>query len=195
MEYLVLECHPAYAVLLDEAGRVVRGANLGYEVGQRVTEVLLMEEDAPKTQRTAPAGRMVRRAVGVLAACLCLVLLVGGLFLRTAHARVELYLGPAASLEVDRDGTVVAVTALNPEGETLLSGYEGAGKSAETVCRELMELVQREDFAPPEGGYSLTVSAPGASWTHSLESRLWQQMAAYGDTTLLVLPVTGSKGE
>lgn len=34
MTYLVMECHPAYAVVLDQAGRVIKVANMGYEVGK-----------------------------------------------------------------------------------------------------------------------------------------------------------------
>ena len=40
MTYLVMECHPAYAVVLDQAGRVIKVANMGYEVGQKVDYVI-----------------------------------------------------------------------------------------------------------------------------------------------------------
>lgn len=188
MEYLVMECHPAYAVLLDEEGRFVKAANLNYEVGQKVTEVILMEEEPQSTPKAGATGRFVRGAVGAVAACLCLVLLGFGLFFRTAHATVELYLGPAASLEVDREGQVVSLTPLNAEGGALLKEYDGAGRDAQTVCRELMEKAMAEGYAPPEDGYSLSVSSK-ASWAQQLESRLWQKMAEFGDITLLVLPV------
>lgn len=188
MEYLVMECHPAYAVVLDEEGRFQKAANLHYEVGQRVTEVILMKEEPENTCKPKVRGRFVRGAVGAFAACLCLFLLGFGLFFRTAHATVELHLGPAASLEVDREGQVVSLTPLNPEGNALLEGYDGAGKDAQTVCRELMEKAATEGYAPPEEGYSLSVSS-GAGWAQQLESSLWQQMAEFGDITLLVLPV------
>lgn len=34
MSYIVMECPPAYAVLLDEEGRFLKAANLHYEVGR-----------------------------------------------------------------------------------------------------------------------------------------------------------------
>lgn len=37
MNYLVMECHPGYAVVLDETGRFLKVANMRYEVGQRVS--------------------------------------------------------------------------------------------------------------------------------------------------------------
>lgn len=39
MKYLVMECHPGYAVVLDENGRFLKVANRRYEVGQTVADV------------------------------------------------------------------------------------------------------------------------------------------------------------
>ena len=36
MNYLVMEVHPAYAVVLDEEGRFLKTANLHYQVGDTV---------------------------------------------------------------------------------------------------------------------------------------------------------------
>ena len=40
--YLVLEIHPAYAIALEDNGRIVRIANLGLEVGERTDSVIEM---------------------------------------------------------------------------------------------------------------------------------------------------------
>ena len=45
MSYLVMECHPGYAVVLDEQGRFFKTANLNYEVGQRVEQIIPMRRD------------------------------------------------------------------------------------------------------------------------------------------------------
>ena len=50
MSYLVMECHPGYAVLLDEEGRFLKAANLRYETGQTVYDPVLMKE-TPERQR------------------------------------------------------------------------------------------------------------------------------------------------
>lgn len=39
MKFMVMECHPGYAVVLDEEGRFRKVANMRYEVGQTLTEV------------------------------------------------------------------------------------------------------------------------------------------------------------
>lgn len=40
MTYIVMECHPGFAVLLDEEGRFVKAANRHYAVGQTVESPL-----------------------------------------------------------------------------------------------------------------------------------------------------------
>lgn len=44
MKYMVMECRPSYAILLDEEGCFKKAANLHYEVGQIVEEPVLMRE-------------------------------------------------------------------------------------------------------------------------------------------------------
>ena len=40
MNYLVMEVHPAYAVVLDEEGRFLKAANLRYQVGDTVRDIV-----------------------------------------------------------------------------------------------------------------------------------------------------------
>ena len=40
MRYLVMECGFSYAVVLDQQGRFLKVANLGYAVGQTVDSVI-----------------------------------------------------------------------------------------------------------------------------------------------------------
>ena len=69
MKYLVMECHPGYAVLMDEESRYVRAANLHYEVGQTVTEPVLMNDLKPKHRIS------MRTVTGIAAAAACLLIL------------------------------------------------------------------------------------------------------------------------
>ena len=69
MTYLVMECHPAYAVLLDEESRFVRAANQHYKVGQTVTDPVLMGD----CKRSA--GITQRTVIRIAAAAACLLLL------------------------------------------------------------------------------------------------------------------------
>ena len=55
MNYLVLETHPAYAVLLDEEGRFLKAANLHYQVGDTVQNIV--ELRPPQPRRVSPRHR------------------------------------------------------------------------------------------------------------------------------------------
>lgn len=58
MTYLVMECHPSYAIVLDNEGRMIKAANLGYQEGQVVGEIIARQTPkAPILFRLAPAGR------------------------------------------------------------------------------------------------------------------------------------------
>ena len=59
MSYLVMECRPVYAVVLDEQGRFVRVPNLGYEVGQRLDDVVMLEAEVLSFEQARP--RRARR--------------------------------------------------------------------------------------------------------------------------------------
>ena len=54
MKYLIMECHMAYAVVLDEDGRFLKAANMDYEVGQTVDTIMeIVEPEPPFRKRTA----------------------------------------------------------------------------------------------------------------------------------------------
>ena len=43
MKYLVMECHPGYAVVLSQDGRFIKTANLNYDVGETVCDIIIMD--------------------------------------------------------------------------------------------------------------------------------------------------------
>lgn len=56
MNYLVMECHPGYAILLDEEGRFLKAANLHYKVGQTVRDPVLMRTERRRRRAGSAAG-------------------------------------------------------------------------------------------------------------------------------------------
>ena len=75
MKYMVMECHPGYAVVMDHAGRFLKVANLHYEVGQTVTSVLEMTDVNASNDAKTIRLRKMWISVASIAACLCLVAL------------------------------------------------------------------------------------------------------------------------
>ncbi len=49
MKYLVMETHPAYAVVLDNEGRFLKAANLHYQVGDTVERIVELRPPREKT--------------------------------------------------------------------------------------------------------------------------------------------------
>ena len=49
MKYLVMETHPAYAVVLDEEGRFLKAANLRYQVGDTVQTIVELRQAKSKS--------------------------------------------------------------------------------------------------------------------------------------------------
>ena len=68
MKYMVMECHPGYAVVLDEEGHFRKVANLQYETGQIVTDIIEMQLPQKKKR-----SRWMY-SLAAMAACFVLVL-------------------------------------------------------------------------------------------------------------------------
>ena len=141
MKYVVMECHPAYAILLDEQGRFVRAANFRYEVGQVVQQPVLMRDVSEivgediadgfriETEMEAKTERKKRpvpgwmRSITALAACL-LLLFMGYYQNGMAYTSIYLTINPSVEMELNRNGNVVKINGLNQDGRDLLEGYE-----------------------------------------------------------------------
>lgn len=192
-EYLVMECHPGYAVVLDREGRFLRVANLGYTVGQLVDEVVEALPPVQETETSVPSKRkvppLVRWGLGAVAACLCLLLVGLGRFSQSLWGTVVLDMGPAAEIRVNHREQVMEILPLNDAGSALLAEYSARGKALDTVCEELAALAARNGYWQDGDAASLTVESEDSRWKQRTETRLWEQLAAYTDTTLLVLPV------
>ena len=137
MKYLVMETHPAYAVLLDEEGRFVRAANFRYQVGQKVEDAVLLREPAGKRDWVKPVS-------GAVAAAACLTLTIAGYFGYyapnfTAYGTLRMEINPSVQMTLSETGRVLDLDGLNADGETLAEGYDYQGKNRSQVAEELVE--------------------------------------------------------
>ena len=120
MKYLVMETHPAYAVVLDERGRFLKAANLHYQVGETVEDVVEL--------RLPPARRRLRPAwgaVGALAAAACLCLGFFGYWQPNfvPYGTLRIQINPDVELSVSKTDRVLDLRGLNADGEALLEGH------------------------------------------------------------------------
>ena len=146
MKYLVMECHEAYAILMDEESRFFHAANLHYTVGQTVTSPILMQNETAAEEEPEVRGvssRIRRIVMRVSAAAACLLLAAGaGYFHYAQHYKPEsvIVLNTDADIKMylNKEGKVVKLKSDNEAGDALLESYDGLRKSKVTVAHELL---------------------------------------------------------
>ena len=128
MKYLVMECHPAYAVLMDEDSRFVRAANMHYTVGQTVTDPVLMKDTG--ASRGITHSRILR--IAAAAACLLVLSAAGfGFYRRSRQTKPEpqsvvvMFEQTRYEMELNSSGEVVSVLSGDPEGQQSIDYYDG----------------------------------------------------------------------
>lgn len=158
MSYLVMECHPGYAVLLDEEGRFLKAANLRYEVGQTVYDPVLMKETAERQRHTM---RWISSGIAAIAACF---LLFFGIHYYQKYLQpyssIYLTINPTVQMDLNRQGTVVRLTGINEDGKALLEGYDSKGKDKVTVADELIDRAIEMGFLSEGGQVSFSIDSP-----------------------------------
>ena len=129
MNYLVMEVHPAYAVVLDEEGRFLKAANLRYQVGDTVRDIVELRR--PKEKR--PALWKPLSGVAGLAACLCIVFFGYYQPNFVPYGALRIQINPDVELTLSRTDRVLELEGLNADGRVLIEGYDYGGKDREDV--------------------------------------------------------------
>ena len=152
-----MECHPSYAVLLDEEGRFLKAANLRYEMGQTVYAPVLMKE-TPKRQR-----HTMRWISSIAAAAACFLLFFGISHYQNylqPYSSIYLTINPEVQMDLNRRGIVVKLSGANEDGEILLEGYDGKGKDKVIVADELIDRAIEMGFLSEGGKVSFSIDSP-----------------------------------
>ncbi len=183
MKYLVMECHPGYAVVLDEQGRFIKAANLHYEVGQTVTEIVEM-------QSVSPASRIRKPLLSLASLAACLLLAVFGLIRvdRTPIAHVYLAINPQVRIDVNRQDAAVGIAALNADGEALIDSYIYRHKDISLVLDDLADRAAEMGYLTEESTIGLAFDA-SADWTSGHAEVLRGSLQAHVAQSLPGVPV------
>ena len=147
MKYIVMECHEAYAVLMDEESRFFHAANLHYSVGQTVSSPVLMQQTAAESDEEAKAAaprirRIVMRASAIAAALLLTAGAGFAYYARNYKTQSVVVLNSDANIQMclNKDGKVVRLKSENDAGAVLLESYDGLHKNKVVVAHELLAL-------------------------------------------------------
>ncbi len=157
MRYLVMESSRDYAILLDEEGRFLRAANQNYQIGDTITGPIRL---IGSSSRTITMARMTA-ALATVAACLALVVGIRYYqWIMKPYSTVYLSINPAVSIDINRSSTVVRLRGLNPDGETLISGYRGKGRTPGAVATDLLNRAVELGFIHDLSRISFIIDAP-----------------------------------
>ena len=182
MSYLVMETHPAYAVLLDEEGRFLKAANLSYQVGDTVQDIV--ELQPPKAK--SPAVWKPLSGLAGLAACVCLVFFGYYQPNYTAYGTLRIQINPDVEMTVSRTDRVLGLDGLNEDGEALIAGYAYQGKDRETAAGELVERAIDMGYLSDGETVSITVTSADADWQAREEQEAREDLEErYGQTIVI----------
>ena len=184
MKYLVMETHPAYAVVLDEEGRFLKAANLQYQVGDTVQHIVELRQARPR------ATALWKPLSGLAAAAACLCLVFFGYYQPnyTAYGTLRIQINPDVEMTVSRTDRVLDLEGLNADGEDLIEGYDYRGKDRETAAGELVERAIDMGYLSDGDTISVTVRSDDADWQAREEAQIQAQLEErYGATIVIQL--------
>ena len=185
-----MEVHPAYAVVLDEEGRFLKAANLRYQVGDTVRDIVELRR--PKEKR--PALWKPLSGVAGLAACLCIVFFGYCQPNFVPYGALRIQINPDVELTLSRTDRVLELEGLNEDGQVLIEGYDYGGKDREDVTEELVE--RAIDLGYLSGGetVSITVTSADADWQTREEQAAREDLEErYGETIVIQIGPTDEK--
>ena len=182
MNSLVMETHPADAVLLDVEGRFLKAANLHYQVGDTVQEIV---ELRPTQKKPVSLWKPISALAG-LAACLCLAFFGYYQPNFTPYGALRNQINPDVELTLSRSDRVLDLEGLNPDGQSLINGYEFGGKDREEVTEELVDRAIAMGYLSSGETVSITVSSADADWQSQEEREARSDLEErYGETIVI----------
>lgn len=175
MKYIVMECNLSYAVVLDEAGRFLKVANMHYELGQTVTNVIEMEipETAPVEDKTVK--KKSKKWIYSLVAMAAALMLIVSSALQTSlttYATVYIAINPEVRIDVNKAEKVLSLEGLNTDGKILVSDYEYKKKELELVMDELVDRAVEMGYLHEGGKITFNFESDNDEWVESRSQSL-----------------------
>lgn len=170
MKYIVMECHEGYAVLMDEEAQFVNAANMHYEVGQSVTDPIIMNEEHRARKITFTAGKLIAAA-----ACLVIFASAGSIYYSRnlkPHSTVLISSDANIRMEVNKNGKVLHIASDSEIGKEILKNYDGKGKDKLTVANEIIELEKEKGYISDGDTIDVYISSDNSDDYQSIKSDL-----------------------
>ena len=136
MNYIVMETHLSYAVVLDGDGRFKKVANLNYEVGQRINNIYEMKEEEKQKlyiSKNMFAGLATIAAMVIFAFSFILNMPV------TPYASIYMSINPEVKIDLNKNNEVINLSGVNEDGKDLIQNYNFKDKNLEKVSDDLLD--------------------------------------------------------
>ena len=165
MSYLVVENQMVYSIVVDEEGHFYKVANMGYQVGQRIDQVVRFDE-----MDLAPIPRKKGRRkglIGIAAACAALVICLTAVLLSQPKAYASIHLETEAvqvRMDVEEDGEVMALAGQNDVGRQLVEGYDYEDRDAKEATCELLDRAMQQGLIPEGEKIVLRIDTQDDAW-------------------------------
>ena len=186
MTYLVMECHPGYAVVLDQTGRFLKVANLNYQIGETVSFVIeCTAEEEPVTIHSLRRRRILLSAASLAASFFLAVLGTWHICL-TPYGAVRIQINPDLKLTVNRLDYVISADGLNDDGLRLLDGYRFRGQKLEQASDDLADRAMEMGYLKEGGQILLTLESSHENWIAKTEDRLLTELENHLNDTISV---------
>ncbi|RVU54342.1 hypothetical protein [Anaerosphaera multitolerans] len=165
MKYLIVEVHPAYVVALDEEGRFLRAANLNYEVGSTVEEIVPLEVKERKLNS---------RIFSLLASVACICIVAIGVYRVNfmPYGTVNLKINPSVAITLNKREKVLKLEGKNKSGEELIGDYDIKGKNDIEVIEDLADRALEREILKDDGKISVVTISKNAKWKDKVESNI-----------------------
>ena len=139
--------------------------------------------------KTKQRSRRFLTAAAAIAACLCFVVTGGGYHYYYAQAAlISVDVNPSIELSVNRLDRVTSSSALNEDGEALLSSVRLTGMECGEAVKELLQSESGEPYL--SGNKNVVVTVYSAN--EARQSRLLEEIRETADTTVTTLRPDGN---
>lgn len=181
MKYLVMECGLSYAIVLDEQGHFLKAANLNYQVGQELDQVVLL--------RPRRKARSLRRAFSLTAAaaCICLLSMLVFQYVIFPVGTVRMTINPDVAMKVNRLHYVVGLEGLNQDGEELIQGVDYSWKRVEEVSDMLADRAVDMGYLSQGDEIRLSVESGDTGWKTTAEEMVLAELEIHFENEITIV--------
>ena len=187
MRYLVMETHEAHAVVLDEKGAFIKVVNKGYEVGQYVDEIISFDTPLEHMEKKDKVHRFPVWRMTAVAACLCVMLVGFAQNNLMVYGKVHMQINPDVMVSLNKQQKVLAIEALNEDGEVLLADYNYRKKSLDIVVDELTTKAEELGFLASEREIHVELISKNDTWKQETRELVTSKLDEKYEQEVLVI--------